>query len=133
MRLDILNLEEKMERGHTYLEVIVISAIICVTAFAGLEIIVRATNFKNKASLNLYLTISAIEKINEIKDILKRGEKPEIYEDFSRDPSTKRKVFRKWELKEKEDLIEIRVVSFTKDKNGRKVEVSDYYWKKGGF
>ncbi len=122
-----------MERGHTYLEVIVISAIICMTAFAGLEIIIKATNFKNKASLNLFLTISAIEKIDEIKDILKRGEKPKLSEDYIRDPFTKRKVFRNWELKEKEDLIEIRVVSFTKGKNGRKVEVSDCYWKKGGF
>ncbi len=122
-----------MERGHTYLEVIVISTIICMTAFAGLEIILKTTNLKNKSSLNLFLTVSAVEKIEEIKDILKRGDKPYLFEDCLRDPSTKRKIFRKWELKERGDLIEIKVVSFIKDKNGRKVEISDYYWKRGGF
>lgn len=122
-----------MERGHTYLEVIVISTIICMTVFSGLEILIKATNLRSKSSLNLFLAGSALKKINEIKDILKRGEKPYLFEDYLRDPFTKREIHRKWVLKEKGDLIEIKVVSFTNDKNGRKIEISDYYWKKGGF
>lgn len=133
MHLDIKIREKKMERGHTYLEVIVISTIICMTAFSGLEILIKSTNLRNRSSLNLFLTVSALEKIDEIKGILKRGGKPSLFEDHLRDPFTKRKIHRKWVLKEKGDLIEIKVVSFTDDRNGRKVEISDYYWKRGGF
>ncbi len=122
-----------MEKGHSFLEVIVISAIICMTVFSGLEIFVKAIDLKNKSSFNFFLTLSAVEKMDELKNLIKIGKKPEQFEDSIFDPVKKRKIFRRWELKWNGSLIEIKVVAYTKDENGRRVEISDYFWIKGGF
>ncbi len=122
-----------MEKGHSFLEVIVLSSIICMAAFSGLEILVKAIDLKNKSSFNVFLTFSAMEKMEELKNLIKSGKKPEQLEDFLFDPVKKRKIFRRWELKGNESLIEIKVFAYTGDKNGRRVEISDYFWIKGGF
>lgn len=119
-----------MERGYSLLEVIVISAIICITGFTGLEILFKTINLKNQSSLNLFLTFSAEEKMKEIKGIIKEGKNLREFEDFLKDPFTHKKVFREWELKEKGGMVEIKVTAFT---GGKRVEITDYFWKKGGF
>ncbi len=122
-----------MEKGHSFIEILVLSAIICMTIFTGFEILLRANEIKNKALLNYFLTRCALEKIEELKDKLKRGEKIESFSDQLKDSFTLRKVFREWKLEEKGELIEIKVYVFPPEKKGRKVELSNSFWKRGGF
>lgn len=119
-----------MERGHSFLEVIVITAIICMTSFAGMDILLKTLNIKKQSSSRLFLTSVAEEKMEEIKDIIKKGKNLDNFEDYLKDPFTHEKVLRKWEVKENGEMIEIKVSALTK---GKRIEISGYFWKKGGF
>lgn len=122
-----------MEKGNSFLEVIVLSAIICMAVFSGLEILVKGIELKNKSAFRLFLSKTCLEKIEEIKNCIKKEKKIEKFEDFVKDPATKRKVFRRWEVKEEGNLVEIKVIAFPIEKGERRVELFDCFWKRGGF
>ncbi|MGQ9619016.1 MAG: hypothetical protein ACUVUG_08680 [Candidatus Aminicenantia bacterium] len=122
-----------MERGHSYLEVLIVSAIISMTIFASLEVLSRAIEIKNKSTFNFFLTRKAIEKIEELKNCIKNKEKLKGYKDSVKDPKTGRRLIREWEVKEKGELIEIRVLAYGENKTERRVELKNYFWKRGGF
>lgn len=122
-----------MEKGNSFLEVVVLSAIICMALFSGLEILLKGIELKNKSAFRLFLNNVGMEKIEEIKDCIKKEREIEKFEDFVREPFTKGRVLRRWEVKEIGNLVGIKVIVFPIGKEERRVELSDYFWKRGGF
>lgn len=68
--------------------------------------------------------------MREIKEIIKKGKNLESSKDYLKDPFTQKKVLRIWEIKEDGEMIEIKVTAYSERK---RIEISDYFWKKGGF